>query len=118
MKKFMRIGLTLLVVLMATGLPAYAHGGRGHVGFGVYVGPGWWGWPSPYSYPYYPYYYSQPPVVVERQPDTYIYQAPQKDEPYYWYFCKNPEGYYPYVKKCPSGWLKVVPPAEPEEREE
>ncbi len=118
MKKLMRIVLTVSVLLMATGLPAYA---RGHVGVGVVIGPGWWGWPYPYYYPYYPpypYYYG-PPAAAEQQPNTYIYQeVPRKEEPSYWYFCKDPEGYYPHVKKCPSGWLKVVPPANPEEGEE
>lgn len=119
MKKFIRIVLTVLVLLMAAGVPAHARGGHGHVGFGVFVGPGWWGWPYPYYYPYYSYPYSyQPPVIVEQQPNTYIYQSPRKEEPYYWYFCTDPEGYYPYVKKCPKGWQKVIPPESPEDGEE
>ncbi len=109
MKRFIRIILTMSVLLMAACLPAHAHGW--HMGGGMYVGPGWWG--SPYQY------YYQPPVVIEQQPDTYTYQAPQEDEePTYWYLCKDPEGYYPYVKECPNGWLKVVPPPNPEDEEE
>ena len=78
MKKLIRIVLAMSVLLMAIGTPAYARG-HGHVGVGVFVGPGW-GWP----YPYYPYpYYYEPPVIVEQEPDIYIYQAPQKEEPYY-----------------------------------
>lgn len=114
MKKLIRIVLAMSVLLMAIGPPAYARG-HGHVGVGVFVGPGVWGWP----YPYYPYpYYYEPPVIVEQQPDTYIYQAPQQEEPYYWYYCNDPEGYYPDVQKCPKGWLKVVPPENPEDGEE
>jgi hypothetical protein len=100
------------------------HGGHGGVGvwLGPGWGPGWWGSYYPY-YPYYPYspYYAEPPVVIEREPDTYIQQipqTPQAEEPSYWYFCPNPKGYYPYVKKCPKGWQKVVPPPTPEEEEE
>ncbi len=100
----------------------YGHGGR--VGVGVVIGPGWdpwWGGYYPY-YPYYPYsypYYAPPPVVIEKEPDTYIQQTPQSEEPpKYWYYCKDPKGYYPYVKKCPKGWMKVVPPTTPEDEEE
>ncbi len=126
MKAVMRIVLAMLVLIMANGLPAHAdRGGHGHVGVGVAIGPGWWGYPYPAYpaypypyYPYYPYYYPEPPIIVEKQPDTYIYQAPQAEEPQYWYFCKDPEGYYPYVKKCPKGWLKVIPPENPPEEEE
>ena len=118
MRKIMRIVLALLVVLMAGTLPAFGdRGGRGgghfghrggHVGFGVFVGPGWWG-PYPY-YPYYPYYAS-PPVIVQQPPEVYIQPPPDVGEPHYWYYCPAPQGYYPYVKKCPQGWMKVVPPA-------
>jgi hypothetical protein len=122
MKKVMRIVLALLVVLMASTLPAFAdrggHGDRGghfghrdgHVGIGLFVGPGWWwpGWWDPY--PYYPYYPS-PPVIVQQPPDVYVQPAPQAVEPHYWYYCPEPQGYYPYVKKCPKGWMKVIPPS-------
>lgn len=125
MKRTMRMVLTLLVVLMATALPAHAarghggHGGHGggHVGIGLYVGPGWWGpgWWGPPYYPYYPYY-PQPPVIVQPPPEVYVQPEPQ--EPSYWYFCPDPQGYYPYVKRCPKGWMKVVPHANPPEGEE
>ena len=117
MKTVMPIVLALLVLIMANALPAYAaRGGHGgHVGVGVVVGPGW-GDPYPY-YPYYPYY-GQAPVIVEQEPEVYVQQAPQAEEPYYWYFCQEPQGYYPYVKKCPKGWLKVVPPKNPPDGEE
>jgi hypothetical protein len=115
MKKFMRIFLALIVVLTVTTLSAYAerggyyrHGG-GHGGFGLFVGPGWWG---PYSYPYYPYYpsYPVPPVIIQQPPEIYVQPTPQVEAPSYWYYCQEPQGYYPYVKKCPKGWMKVVPP--------
>lgn len=125
MKKLICIVLTLVVVIMANSLPAYAargghfgHGG-GHVG--VFIGPGfggagWWG-----SYPYYPYYpyYAAPPVIIQQpQSDMYVQPAPQAEETQYWYFCPDPQGYYPNVKKCPKGWMKVVPPANPPAGEE
>lgn len=126
MRKFMRIILALMIVLMASSVPAQAdrgrhghgggHGGHGRVGIGVFVGPGlWWpGWWGPY--PYYPYY--PPPVSVEPPTDLYVQPAPQADENRYWYYCKESQGYYPTVKKCPGGWMKVVPPAPQPEGEE
>jgi hypothetical protein len=97
----------------------WGHGGRGHGGgsFDVWFGPGW-GWWDPFYYPYYPYYpsYTQPPVVIEQQPQEYVMPETQSEQTSYWYFCRNPQGYYPYVKRCPGGWMKVVPtpPAEEE----
>jgi hypothetical protein len=92
-------------------------GGSGYYG-GVWVGPGWgaWGpgWWGPSVYPY----YVSPPVVIEQQPQTYIQSTPAPEEQVYWYYCQNPQGYYPYVKKCPNGWMKVVPPASPDEESE
>ena len=126
MKKILCIVIAAMTLILAGSSPGDAfrggHGGRGgHFGVDVLVGPGWWGpgWWGPY-YPYYPYnpYYSNPPVVIEQQPSTYIQQAPQDETQSYWYFCKNPEGYYPYVKKCPKGWLKVIPPQTPEDVKE
>ncbi len=94
--------------------------GHGHSSFGVFIGPGWWGYPYPYYYPYYPYYsypypyYYTPPTIPQQQ-----YEYVEPEAPSYWYFCQNPKGYYPYVKQCPKGWLKVVPKpvpkGEPEE---
>ena len=96
------------------------HGGHGgHFSGGVWFGPGWW-W-DPFFYPYYPYPYypySQPPVVIQQQPQEYVMPQPQADETSYWYYCRDPKGYYPYVKRCPGGWMKVVPtPAPPGEEE-
>ena len=112
MKTVMRIVLALIVALMVSTLPAYADHGHGHVhfGVGVVVGPGWWG-----PYPYYPYYPETP--VIEEQP-PYVQQAPEAEQPHYWYFCQDPQGYYPYVKNCPKGWQRVVPPNNPPGGEE
>jgi len=126
MKKLICIALAAMALILAGVSPGHAfrggHGGHGGGPFGVglWVGPGWgpgWGWPYYPYYPNYPYY-SSPPVVIERQPDTYIQEAPQSTEPSYWYFCPDPKGYYPYVKKCPKGWLRVVPSTTPEDVEE
>ncbi len=123
MKKIVCISLAVVALSMMGATASYAyHGGHGgHVGVGVWVGPGWGpGWWGPY-YPYYPYnpYYAAPPVVVTpQQPDTYVQPEQQKGEPSYWYYCPDPKGYYPYLKKCPKGWMKVVPPSSPEEEEE
>lgn len=114
MKRLARILIATTVVLLvgsmsATGAHAGArHFGHGpHVGFGVWLGPGWW----PYHYPsyYYPYYH-EPPIVIQQQPEVYEQPVPEAEEQQvYWYYCKEPQGYYPYVKQCPSGWTKVVP---------
>lgn len=124
MRKLMQIVLALMIVILAVSQPAHAdrggHGrhGGGHVGVGVYLGPGWWGpgWWEPYYYPYYPYYYSPPPVIVEQPSEIYVQPAPEA--PRYWYYCKDPQGYYPTVKRCPDGWMKVVPPSPPSDKEE
>lgn len=126
MKKFMRIVLALIVVLIVNILPADAqrggHGGHGghfghrggHAEFGLFVGPGWW-WPGGWaSYPYYPYY-PAPPVIVQQPSDLYVQPTPQAEAPSYWYYCKDLQGYYPYVNTCPNGWMRVVPPANPPE---
>jgi hypothetical protein len=111
MKKFVRIVLAILVLLLVNSAPGYSHGGHfghggGRVGIGISLWPGWFpGWWGPY--PYYPYY-AEPRVVVQQAPEAYV-REPQSEAPSYWYFCREPEGYYPYVKRCPNGWLKVVP---------
>ena len=33
----------------------------------------------------------------------------EQEQPYYWYYCRDPEGYYPYVTSCPGGSTTVVP---------
>jgi len=118
MKKIMYVtfaSMALLLVGVSTSFAYHGWHGGHHGRVGVWIGPGWGpGW----GYPYYPYYYSAPPVVIQQQPDTYIQQTPESSTPSYWYYCREPEGYYPYVKKCPKGWLKVVPPSTPEYDEE
>jgi hypothetical protein len=91
------------------------HGGGDWHG-DIWIGPGWGGWGpwwwGPSFYPYYYPYYPETPAVIQQQPSLYV-----QPEEQYWYFCRNPEGYYPYIKKCPGGWLKVIPPALPDEEE-
>ena len=115
MKRLARISLTVMAVLLLSAAAGHAriHGG---VWIGPGWGPGWWGPPYPYySYPYYP----APPVIIQQQaPDVYMQQAPQSEEPSYWYYCQDPKGYYPYVKQCPNGWMKVVPSPPPTQRKE
>lgn len=121
MKTLARIIFTVMVLLLLGSIPESSAEGRhsghggGHVGVGVWLGPGWWG--PPY-YPYYPYYYPYYPpeqrIVIEQQPEMYAQPAPQAEEQQqYWYYCKEPKGYYPYVKECPNGWMKVVPSPPP-----
>jgi len=114
MKKIVFLILFGVILILANAVPSDA----GHVYFrgGVYVGPGWWGSPYPYYYPYYPYYsypYYEPPVVIERQTPVYVQPNKQQAEQNYWYYCTKPKGYYPYIKKCPGGWMKVVPSTTP-----
>jgi hypothetical protein len=144
MQKFIVLGLAFMLLLMTKALPAHAerggysanHGGRGgyrgysnhgghhgghgggHLGIGIYLGPGWWGpgWRAPFPYaPYYPYYPYYPAPIIVQQPsaEIYVQQAPQAEEAYYWYYCRESQGYYPDVDRCPGGWLKVVPPENP-----
>ena len=104
--------LSALLALLLLGMgSAWAHGVRGHVGVGVYVGPYW----SPWFYP--PPYYYQPQVVVVPQapPPVYVEQqeAPAaSSQQQYWYYCAGAKAYYPYVKECPGGWQKVLPQPE------
>jgi hypothetical protein len=135
MKKVIVIVLAAVLATFATSWPgqddqvAYAarggHGGHrgGHGGghFNVWLGPGW-GW-DPFFYPYYPSYpyypyYSQPPVVIQQQPQEYVMPEPQRQETNYWYYCKEAKGYYPYIKRCPGGWMKVVPAPAPPDQED
>ena len=115
MKTLARILFAAMVLLLLGLIPEsnadgrhFGHG-RGHVGVGVWLGPGWWG-PWPYYYPsYYPNYPPEQRIIVE-QPEMYVQPTPQAEGVQsYWYYCKAPQGYYPYVKQCPSGWMKVVP---------
>lgn len=114
MKMFTRVVLAMMVLLLTGFIPESDADGRrsahrgGHVGVGVWLGPGWWG---PHYYPsYYPFYPPEQRIVIEHQPEMYIQPVPQAEEQqYYWYYCKESKGYYPYVKRCPTGWIKVVP---------
>ena len=106
MNRAVIIMITIVGITMLLHASGYARG-HGHFSGGVWIGAPVWGpwWGS------YPYYYSVPPVVIERPGvDYYILSPPeQREEPAYWYYCRKPEGYYPYVKQCPDGWMKVVP---------
>ena len=137
MQKIVFLGLAFMVALMTITLPANAdrgkHGGHGgyhgykghgsygghgggHIGIGVYLGPGWWGpvWRAPYPYyAYYPPYYPVPVVIQQPSTEIYVQQSPQAEESDYWYYCRESQGYYPDVDRCPGGWLKVVPSDSP-----
>ena len=108
MKRTVGIILATLVLLMGYALPSQAHF-RGGVWIGPVWGPGWYGAPYGYGYPY----YSAPPVVIQQQPQEYVQQPAAQPEQQYWYYCTEAKAYYPYVKKCPSGWMRVVPPPAP-----
>lgn len=93
----MRLILATLLAVMGSSA-ALAHGR-----VGVYVGPAWGAWYSPYYYP--------PPLVIVQPPpppQVYVEQAPAPQQ-VYWYYCPTTNGYYPHVKECPAGWLKVLP---------
>ena len=121
MKRYIRIPLAVVAVLLMSAMPGQAErfhgGGGGHGGgwgwgpaLGLGLGLGLLGLTYPYyGYPYAPYY--SPAPVIQLPPDEmYAEPAPQQPvEPNYWYFCQAPEGYYPYVNRCPGGWMKVVP---------
>ena len=94
----------------------YHHSGGSHVYFGGYFGFPFYAYPYgyyPFSYyPYgYPYTYPAYPYTYPDYSNTYdqptLYSEPE--QPYSWYYCREPEGYYPYVTSCPGGWTKVVP---------
>ncbi len=104
MKRSVCLILGVMILILASALPSYA-GGHFYFRGSVWIGPGWWGPPYPYYYPY----YNEPPVIIERQSPVYVQPNRQKEEQDYWYYCTKPEGYYPYIKRCPGGWLKVVP---------
>lgn len=71
-------------------------------------------YPYGYYYPYwYPDYRSVDPNYSYFDDEFPIYVEPE--QPYYWYYCRDPEGYYPYITSCPGGWTKVVPTPQEEE---
>jgi hypothetical protein len=108
MKSAMRL---LMVFLALAGMGASAWADRGHIHFGVTVGPYW----GPWYFPPPAYYY--PPVVVERSTPLYVQPQPAQavaPQPSYWYFCRAANAYYPYVRECPAGWERVLPqPGQP-----
>src|SRR5262245_60232662 len=94
--------------------PAFAHhhwhGSRVVLGFNF-------GFPAyyPAGYPcYYPAPVTDPPVVVQQAPATYVQQpaaapAPAASASSYWHYCAGSRSYYPYVTECPGGWQRVSP---------
>lgn len=125
MKRSVAILIAVLALLLGYSQPGQADF-RGGVWIGPVWGPGWWGPTFGYSYPYghsYPYgygypYYRSPPIVIQQEPQQYIYQSSPQTEKQYWYYCVDPQGFYPYVKRCPNGWMRVVPTPAPPERKD
>lgn len=125
MRKFLFLGLLVLLVFGANNAVAggrhgggHSHGhGHGHfhssVGF-YFNDPYPWG-PDPFFYPYRPYIYNPAPVIIEqREPPVYIQRqlapaAPAQTASANWYYCQNPAGYYPYVQSCTQPWVSVDP---------
>lgn len=105
----------LFVAGSTSGEARYRHGGI-WITAPIWGGPYPYLYPYPYRYPYPDYYYpAPPPVIIEKQPETYIQKAPSAiPEQTYWYYCPSTQGYYPAIKECPGGWMRVVP-TEPEE---
>ena len=124
---------TLAVTLLASGSALaqwHSHGHGPHVGIGIHFGIPLYG--GYYPYAPYPYYY--PPVVVQSAPQVYVEQpqpqyqaapaqpqyqqapAPQAQAPASadWFYCNESKTYYPYVKECTGPWQRV--PAQPQQR--
>lgn len=103
--KILKFAFVALAVALSS---AAAWADRGHIHWGVSIGPVWGPW-------YYsPYYYPPQPIIIERpEPPVYIQQppapAPAPDVSAYWYYCAGAKAYYPYVKECPGGWQRVAP---------
>lgn len=105
---------------MARGGHGHGHGHGGvHSSIGFYFNdPYSWG-PDPFFYPYRPYIYSPPPVIIEqREPPVYIQRqlapaAPAPTASSSWYYCPKPSGYYPYVQSCSQPWVSVDPRSVP-----
>jgi hypothetical protein len=133
MKKFIRISLPILAILLSCAMPGQAesvhgsgggsrggsgghyYGGGGHYygGHGYYYGgrwgwgPGWgvtWGLGYPYyGYPYYPYYDAAPVVVEQPATEVYVQPAQQQTAP------SQPVGTgYWYYCQNPQGYYPYV----------
>ena len=127
MQRQVLLRLAVLLLLAACAGNAMARGGHGHghghghshssVGF-YFNDPYPWG-PDPFFYPYRPYIYSPPPVIIEqREPPVYIQRQMTPTPPLpaassNWYYCQNPPGYYPYVQSCSQPWVSVDPRSVP-----
>jgi len=133
MKRFIPAVLAILVLGFSAAASAGDRGyrgwdnrGHGHhdhgyrSSFNVVLGAPLY-WPSYYRPYYRPYYgpygaYSQPPVIVQQAPVTYVQReappAPVATQEY-WYYCADTGSYYPYTQTCPSDWLQVVPQTTP-----
>ena len=99
--------------------PGSGNIGGGHVGGYrgggqvVVRGGSWWGW--------WPWFWGGAlfapryvPPTVETQEQPLIVVDPDEEQPYFWYYCKDPQGYYPYITSCASGWIEEDPDANPE----
>lgn len=115
----------LAAVLLASAAlavePAWAHGGRGRVQFGIQFGAPFYGSPfydpfhpfGPYYHPHYP-----PPVYVVPAPQPQIWieresSGPASPVPGFWYYCPEASAYYPSVGTCPGGWRRIPPQPPP-----
>lgn len=120
-KMLLHLGALLLVVYGADAVARHGHRhGRIHSSVGFYFNdPFWWG-PDPFFYPYRPYVYNPPPVIIEqREPPVYIQRqmapaapapaAPASAVNSNWYYCPKPAGYYPYIQSCSQPWVSVDP---------
>ena len=120
MHKKMLLPLIALLLVVCGGDAAARHGhSRVHTSVGFYFNdPFWWG-PDPFFYPYRPYVYSPPPVIIEqREPPVYVQRqlapaAPAPTVSSNWYYCPKPSGYYPYVQSCSQPWVSVDPRSVP-----
>lgn len=112
----------LAAVLLATAAlavePAFAHGGRGRIQFGIQFGSPYYG--SPFYHPFHPFgpYYYPPSVHVVPPPQPQIWieresAVPALPVPGYWYYCPDARAYYPSVGECPGGWQRVPPQPPP-----
>jgi hypothetical protein len=115
LKPFIAIAALILGVVWT--VPAMAYGHFAHARVGVFIGPGFGPWYSPWPYYYggygygygpYPYYYGPPAYATG--PTQYVEQAavsaPQQAA---WYYCADPQGYYPYIQQCRTNWQRVSP---------